>query len=157
MAEKVLFSIKGLHTLSDMADGEPEEIEVMNVAEYYYRNQTHYIIYEEVLDGTNGPTRNLIKIRPDSVEISKKGEVNTRMYFETGKCDQTAYYTPEGQINMGMDTHKVCLTETEKEILASISYAMLVNYQPVANCEISLRITRTGQLTEAEVHNDERE
>ena len=74
MAEKVLFSIKGLHTVSGVADEEPEEIEVMNVAEYSYRNRTHYIMYEEIMDGTNGPTRNLVKIKPDSVEITRKGE-----------------------------------------------------------------------------------
>ena len=145
MAEKVLFSIKGLHTVSDMPEGEPEEIEVMNVAEYYFKNNTHYVMYEEILDGTTAPTRNLVKIKPNSVEITRKGEVNTRMYFEAGKCDHTAYYTPEGQINMGMDTHRVLLTEEENEIRARISYAMLVNYQPMADCEICLRITKTDQ------------
>ncbi len=145
MAEKVLFSIKGLHTVSGVADEEPEEIEVMNVAEYSYRNRTHYIMYEEIMDGTNGPTRNLVKIKQDSVEITRKGEVNTRMYFEAGKCEQTTYYTPEGQISMGMDTQKIRQTENGKEICVQISYVMMVNYQPMADCEICLTITRTGQ------------
>lgn len=142
MAEKVLFSIKGLHSVSGMADGEPDEIEVVNVAEYYYRNNTHFVVYEEILEGTDAPTRNLVKIGKESVEITRKGEVNTRMHFETGKCDQTTYYTPQGQIQMGMDTHRIHLTEGEKEILTQISYSMLVNYQPVADCEICLKITR---------------
>lgn len=149
MAEKVLFSIKGLHSLSDIADGEPEEIEVMNVAEYYFKNQTHYIVYEEIMDGTSGTTRNLLKIKPDSVEISRKGEVNTRMYFETGKCDQTTYYTAEGQIHMGMDTHRVSVTEEENEIRVQIFYSMLVNYQPMAECELFLKINRTQQQEES--------
>ena len=149
MAEKVLFCIKGLHTVCDVTDGEPEEIEVLNVAEYYYKNNTHYIMYEEIMDGTNGPTRNLVKIKPESVEITRKGEVNTRMYFEEGKCDQTTYYTPEGQINMGMDTHRIRLTESDKEIRAQISYAMLVNYQHMADCEICLKVTKTEQTGKA--------
>lgn len=142
MAEKVLFSVKGLHSLDSDIEGEADEIEVLNPAEYYLRDGIHYVMYEEVMDGTDKPTKNIVKIKPEKVELVKKGAVNTRMEFETGRLNQTTYYIPEGQLHMGMDTKSIKITESEKEIVTRIEYGMQINLAHVADCIIDLRIIR---------------
>lgn len=142
MAEKVLFSVKGLHSLESDLEGEADEIEVLNPAEYYLKDGVHYVLYEEMMDGTQGVTKNIVKIRPGKVELVKKGAVNTRMEFEIGKLNQTTYYIPEGQIQMGMDTKTIVITEEENEILTKIEYGMFMNLSHVADCIIQLRITK---------------
>lgn len=140
MSEKVLFSIKGLHSIVGDPDGKPDEIEVINVADYYIKEGTRYIMYEEIMEGTEQPTKNIVKIKNDQVEITKKGAVNVRMYFEKGKSDDTSYLTPEGQISMSMDTKDVSVQEKENTLLVEIEYAMKINYVHVADCKIEMKI-----------------
>lgn len=142
MEEKILFSVKGLHSLESDMDGEADEIEVLNPAEYYLKDGIHYVLYEEVMEGTNTPTKNIVKIRPEKVELVKKGAVNTRMEFETGQLNQTTYYIPEGQLHMGMDTKKIEMKEADNEIVTRIEYAMYVNLSHVADCVIELKIIK---------------
>ena len=51
MTRDVLLSISGLHyEVADAAgDEENEPIEVITPATYYYKNNKHHIIYEEVV------------------------------------------------------------------------------------------------------------
>ncbi len=142
MAEKVLFSIVGLHTLDGEDAASADEIEVINVADYYNRDGVHYIMYEEVMEGTTSVTRNMVKIKPKKVEISKKGAVTTQMCFEEGKSNQTSYFTAEGELSMGMDTKSVVVEETAEEIVAQISYGMLMNFEHIADCKIKLKIQK---------------
>ena len=83
MEKEVLIHVKGLHML-DTQDGE-EPIEIVVPGEYYFRNGSHYLRYEELLEDQGDPTINYIKISPRGMEVRKKGVVNTHMVFEQGK------------------------------------------------------------------------
>lgn len=53
-------------------------IEVVTPATYYEKNEKHYILYDEVVEGVSGTIKNKIKISgTDSVEIMKSGLSNT--------------------------------------------------------------------------------
>ena len=47
MTKEVIVTIRGLQN-GPQTDGEP--IEMMVVGEYFYRNNNHYILYEEVME-----------------------------------------------------------------------------------------------------------
>lgn len=49
MTKEVLISLKGLQ--SSMESGE-ELVEVIVAGEYYFRNNKHYLLYEEVMEGS---------------------------------------------------------------------------------------------------------
>ena len=40
-----------------------EEIETVQWGQYYKKNGTHYIIYDEIMEGFEEPIRNVIKFR----------------------------------------------------------------------------------------------
>ena len=46
-------------------EDENEAIEVVTPATYYLKNGKHYIVYEEVVEGTSGVIKNRIKINGD--------------------------------------------------------------------------------------------
>ena len=144
MAEKVLFSIKGLHTLKDEEKSLDDVIEVINVADYYYKEGTHYVMYEEIVEGTSAVTKNMVKIKPHKIEINKKGGITTHMCFEEGTTQHTSYYTPEGEISMGMAQKKMDYQEDEDAIDICISYVMLMNFEEVTDSEIEMTITKKG-------------
>ena len=82
MTKDVLLSIKGLQI------GENEQndtIEVISPGDYYFRNGKHFFMYEEVMEGQKESTRNMIKVRDNYMELTKKGAVNVHMIFEIKK------------------------------------------------------------------------
>ena len=88
MTKDVLVSISGKHIdiMNDPAEGYEtgdDAIEVVTPADYYCRNGKHYIIYDEVFEGTAGTVKNKIKITgTDMVEIMKSGLTSSHMIFE---------------------------------------------------------------------------
>ena len=112
MTKEILLSIAGLH----LADGEDGNIEVVTAGDYYNRGGKHYILYDEVTEGMDGHTSNVIKIGENSLEITKKGLMNTRLVVEKGKSHRTVYQTPFGDIELSLTGQELTVTETEERI-----------------------------------------
>ena len=70
MEKEVLIHVKGLHMM-DTPEGD-EPIEIVVPGEYYFRNGSHYLRYEEMLDEQGDPTINYIKISSRGMEVRKK-------------------------------------------------------------------------------------
>ena len=94
MDKEVLIHVRGLQTID--ADGDQEPVEIVVPGQYYFRNGSHYLRYEEILEDFAEPTINYIKISPKGMEVRKKGVVNVHMVFEQGKKNMTYYTTPYG-------------------------------------------------------------
>ena len=119
MTKDVLISISGLQ----FAGGENSEpVEVITSGSYYKKNGRHYILYDEVLD------------------ITKRGETNVHMMFEKDKKNVTYYYTPYGNLLIGIDATKVQVEETEHNLSVKVDYALEVNYEHMADCKITMNI-----------------
>ncbi len=146
MTKDVLVSIRGLQfadvdVRASASDEELDAIETICPGEYYYKNDGHFILYEELVDGFEGPIKNLLKLRDREFMISKKGPVNVQMVFSEGKKTMTDYHTPFGNIMVALDTKKVEMQETEDALHISIEYGLEANYQFIADCNIAVHIT----------------
>ena len=108
--------------------------------DYYKKNDKHYVIYDEVIEGYEGTTRNLIKVGQDCLDITKKGVTNVHMIFEKNKKNVTYYYTPFGSILIGIDAKQVEVEETEENIDVKVNYDLEINYEFLANCNITMNI-----------------
>ena len=114
MEKEVLIHVKGLHMM-DTPEGD-EPIEIVVPGEYYFRNGSHYLRYEEMLDEQGDPTINYIKISSRGMEVRKKGQVNTHMVFEQGKRNMAFYTTPFGTLEMGISATNLELEESDGQI-----------------------------------------
>lgn len=113
MTKDVLISISGLQ----FAGGENSEpVEVITSGSYYKKNGRHYILYDEVAEDTAGTTKNIIKLGDEVLDITKRGETNVHMMFEKDKKNVTYYYTPYGNLLIGIDATKVQVEETEHNL-----------------------------------------
>ena len=99
-----------------------------------------YIIYDELMEGCDEPTRNIIKFKEHEMNLTKRGTVNVYMVFEENKKNMTSYLTPYGSIRRGLVTSRVTFTEEEKEISVNVDYALEVNYEYLADCRIEMHI-----------------
>ena len=149
MTKDELVSISGLHVdvMADEAgEQENEAIEVVNPANYYFKNGKHYVLYDELVEGIPGTIKNKIKITgEDTVEIVKTGVSNSHMIFQKNRKNLTYYKTPYGQMLVGVNTKNMEVSVTEKNIDILVEYELDVNHEPMADSTIRMNITsKTG-------------
>ncbi len=137
MTKDVLLTISGMQFAMDDED---EPIEVITAGGYYKKNGKHYVIYDEVTEGLEGVTKNVIKIHKDGMDITKRGAANAHMIFEKNRKSVTYYQTPYGSLLIGIDAKKMQIKETEKNIDVKVEYALEVNYEHLADCAITMNI-----------------
>lgn len=146
MTKDVLVSIRGLQFAdaemkNAASDEELDKIETICPGEYYFRNDAHFVLYEELVEGFSEPIKSMIKLRGKEFTLSKKGPLNVQMAFSEGKKTMTDYCTPFGNILIAMDTHSIDVRETEEELGIHISYGLEANYQFIADCDIHIRLS----------------
>lgn len=141
MTKDVLISISGLHydTMDDSDEGQP--VEVVTPATYYLKNEKHYVVYDEMVEGFSGVIKNTIKISGDNLfEIRKSGIADTHMVFEKDRINMTSYATPYGDMMVGIHTKDMEVLVKDEEIKVKIQYALDVNNEPLSDCEINVHI-----------------
>ena len=138
MTKEILLSLKGLQI--ENLQEEEQELETITPGEYYKRNGSHYVIYEELTEGFQEVTKNMIKFKDSSLEVSKKGLFNVHMIFEEKKKNMTSYATPYGNILIGIDTRSVKIKEEESHIRVDVDYTLEANYQHLADCRIEMNV-----------------
>ncbi len=138
MTKDVMISVSGIQFGPDV-DG--EKIEVITKGSYYKKKDKHYLLYDEISEGTEGIAKNMVKFDDKAFQLTKSGLTNVNMLFEENKRNITNYITPFGSIMIGIDAHSIEVTETEEQIRIRIDYALDVNYEHLANCEIRMDIS----------------
>lgn len=138
MTKDVLVSINGLQIAKQSEDAEP--IEIIMAGDYYKKNNKHYIVYDEIMEGFDGVTKNVIRLDEDCMDITKKGVANVHMVFEKGKKNVACYETPFGSLMLGIDAKDIRITEEEHDILVDVDYALELNYERLADCKIKVAI-----------------
>lgn len=137
MTKDVIVSISGLQFAEDGAN---EPVEIITAGDYYKKNGRHYVIFDEVMEGFSGTTKNRIKLHEDLLDITKKGVSNVHMMFEKNKKNVTYYHTPFGSILVGIDAKKIEIKEEENNIDVAVDYTLDVNYEHLADCKIRMNI-----------------
>ena len=124
MTKEIILSIKGLQT---GVDEDAQGTEVIALADYYKKNDSHYVIYEELTEGFSETTRSRIKFNDSCMEVSKKGLINVHMIFDKNKKNMTSYVTPYGNIFIGIDTESILVKEEENRIKVEVYYGLEAN------------------------------
>lgn len=136
MTKDVMVTIAGFH----MAEEDEDTIEMVHIGEYYERNGTHYILYEERMEGMTEPVKNRIKVRGHRMELQKRGPITADMVFEEHKSQSSTYAIPYGSFLMETHTKKVEIQEEEACFLATASYELNVNGVRCASCDIRVLV-----------------
>lgn len=137
MTKQVLLSITGLQFSEEDA---PEPVEIYTMAEYYFRNGTHYLLYEEPVEDSSQMMKATLKIRKKCVEIMKKGPLQVHLIFEQGKNHVCQYDTPFGSIPVDIRTKEVWMEEDEQNIHAELKYTLVMGGEFLADSQVTLRV-----------------
>ncbi len=145
MTKEVLIKISGLQYAVDDLDHEDGPIETITPGKYYFKDDTHYIFYEEFVEGMPGVIKTQIRVHgKESVEVIKKGLSNVHMIFEKNKTNRCFYNTPFGELNLGIATGNISVEESEDNINIRAAYSLDVNFDPLAECTIRINVKPQG-------------
>ena len=135
MTKDVIIGITGLQFGGEEC---ADSLEMIASGEYYNKNGKHYLKYEEVVEGFSESNKNLVKIEPGRVEVTKRGLTNLNMIFEENKKHVTCYQTPFGNLMLGISDSEVSIEESEHKLVVKASYSLEINYEHVSDCVIQI-------------------
>lgn len=137
MTKEVELSISGLQWGDDP---EGDNIETVVQAEYFKKNDSHYLLYEESMEGFTQTSKNRIKFKGNLLELTRQGLLGTHMIFEEKKKHMTDYATPYGNLVLGIDTEKISMEEREDFIRVIVEYKIEIGDEPISTNKIELQI-----------------
>lgn len=138
MTKEVILTLQGLQF--DQREEDADKIEMVVVGDYFKKNDRHYVVYEEITEGFEQPTKNRLKFGDRMVELTRNGLVNVHMIFQENKKNMSNYNTPFGQILVGIDTKRINIEEKEDNIVVDVDYALDINYEFLSDCHIKIDI-----------------
>lgn len=100
--------------------GTTNEDKTTQEGQYYYRNNTHFVITEDEQNAQSAR----YKFNHRFLEVVKNGDINAKMYFETGKDYTSEYRTPFGRMTLTFKTIQLTLIEENDEIRVSALYSI---------------------------------
>ena len=99
----VIISVTGIQHGKDG----PDSMQLVTAGQYGVdADKIQMTWVESELTGLEG-TRTSITVQPNSVVVSREGELNTTMEFEEGRKHYFLYETPFGSATMGLDTRRI--------------------------------------------------
>ncbi len=119
MTKEVIVNIEGRQLDSD------EMVIIIKVdGVYHLQHQKHFIQYDEPAETEDAVIKNMIKISPNRIEITKKGAAASQMNFDLDQNTEAIYQTPYGDLCFQIRTSGIFLEETENSILVKLEYAL---------------------------------
>lgn len=148
MTKDVLISITGIH----MVDGDEggDDVELITTGNYYVKNGTRYLLYDESMEGLDQPVKNVVKLKEDSLEIIKRGGINVHMTFRRGMTVMASYATPFGEMMVGITTERIHVEEENDRLYLRVEYLLDINGQQVSRCHITLDVRSRGEMVSCE-------
>lgn len=143
MKKDVKISISGIHSNS-----EEETVEVVSMGEMYETDEQICISYEEAADEAVGVdceiVKSMLKVKPDQIEIIKKGATETHMVFIEDRDTLSYYSTPFGELEVAIHTDRLERRETGKGFQILLEYALEVNAAHMSDCNVDIKVEYMG-------------
>lgn len=149
MNREVELILSGLHTTAEDAECEQQtgsnniendRVETAQPAQYFKKNNSHYVLYEEKMEGLDVPCKSRIKFRGKMLELTRHGSVEMQMIFEENKRHVVPYHTPYGQLLLGIRTDKVLVEEQEDQIHVTVEYTLDQEGEPLSESCMKIHI-----------------
>ena len=137
MTKDIRITVKGVQ--QDDA-GETDSTEITVSGEYYFRNGSHYIFYEETEEELGELVKNSLKLKGNLLVLNRKGAVNSRMVFETGKRHVLDHATPFGLLRMETVTSRILCTEKEDHLRIRAEYELWADGMKVSSCRLTVKV-----------------
>lgn len=139
MKKNVKVSISGIQN-----NDNEETVEVVSVGEMMQRDDHICVSYEEAADNAAGVdcqlVKSMLKVKPDQIEIIKKGAAQTHMVFIEDRDTISYYSTPFGELEVAIHTDRLERREWDNGFQILLEYALEINASHMSNCNVDIRV-----------------
>lgn len=118
--------------------GEESVTESRAEAEYYEKDGSSYILYEEASPDGKAPVKNIIKYRDRVLEITRRGGIRSRMIFEAGCTCRSDYVTPYGTLSLEVSTRKAEIARLQNRIRIRLDYSLSSEGRFLSDCTLDI-------------------
>lgn len=137
MKKDVYISIKGSQEYEDDRDS----MEITTAGRFYNKDGKFYLSYVEGEMTGLEKCNTTLKISPDGiVTMMRRGQTNTHMIFEKGRCHIGHYETPYGDFTISVTAKHVNVNIDENGGNIDIDYIMDINNVARSRNGISLTV-----------------
>jgi len=133
MNEKVKITVSG--TQKD-AEGNKNNETQNETGRYFNKGNASYVLAQSI-DGTS---TSKYRFNHRSLEVTKDGNLSSKLCFEAGKEYTSLYKTPYGEILLTTCTKQYSLTQNNNTIRIFVSYQILSEGETVSDNEIEILI-----------------
>lgn len=126
-------------------DGVTKRTENEFDCEFYKRNESFYITYNDDADTGANKSRVFLKIQKDAVIMRRMGNFKSVMEFKEGKITDTQYRTPYGSISMQISTSRIINELLEEGGSLSIQYTLVMGNESIEN-DIHLEVKKEQKI-----------
>lgn len=137
--KKAVIYVTGMQFGESFADGD-DKIETITPGTFRKIGDYYYIKYEEMQEGFTEKTDVLLKVKPGTLEITKKGLVHVHMSISANETHQTNYKTPFGNLIFTIHGERVTVIEDQEGLHIYAKYGMDVNYEHLSVNELNVEV-----------------
>lgn len=135
MARKAELSLTGRQRDQD---GEESVTESRMTADYYEKDGSSYILYEETQEDSGDIVRSIIKYNGSTLEMTRRGAVRSRMIFQAGQAHRTDYVTPYGTLPLEVATREASFSRNEDGTVIRLEYTLSSGGQFLSHCTMDI-------------------
>lgn len=127
--------------------GKHEKVAHLAEGQYYFRNNKHYVKYDDSALDKENVIATTIKTDGRKLTIFRRGAVETEMIFLHGEMTRTSYHTPYGPMELEIDTRQleINMDEVGGQGEIDLFYDLAVNGSPVGEYELHIKISNAGK------------
>ena len=139
MAETVKLCLTGI--LRDGA-GVETVTHTPPAAEYYEKNGSIYLLYEETPKDLGAAVKNTLKLKSSVLELTRRGAVNAHMIFEAGREHPSDYATPYGRLQISVRTQALEISSRHGLTVIRAEYSLTADGLPFSDCSLEITLER---------------
>ena len=137
MRKEVLVTVRGTQT-NDL--GEKDTIELVTLGNYYLKNSSYYIVYNETeVSGMKG-TVTSVKAESKKVTLNRMGASEMKHVFEEGVPDESSYVTSFGQFFSSVLPSKVEVDLTDVGGSINLEYELELDSHKIGYNELCITV-----------------
>lgn len=119
--------------------GEKNLTELKTTGSFFLKNDSIYLLYDEVDPESESITGNTLKLTGSSVELIRNGAIKTRMLFVSGTKTDTLYITPFGTMRFRIHTEEVTALFRDAAGEIRLKYDLYQEDYLLFHCNMSIR------------------
>lgn len=120
--------------------GEETRIVQQLPGEFYEKDDTLFLFYQEKDRESGALTQNSLKLKDGTLTYTRKGNVNARMVFTPNENYITAYQSPFGLLHLEIHTKELAHTIGAHNVNFHVSYELYSDEAFVSSNELTLNI-----------------